>query len=595
MSDVVDRYGDLNDSLLSRIKFYCPPRNDEVIDSDAIGGELSIGALVTGRLNAALRYESNVHLLTPSNWKFVLEHSKLDFILIESCFETVTRDWYMAQLTQNDANAELRELLGFARGNEIPTVYWFTKDSQYHSNYAAFAALADHVYCADPEELILLERQGISAKLLLPAVQPRIFNPYRSSHSEQDDIGVVYDGLIDIIKSAEKFDYLRRAGISLCDSNNQLFAGKLNSLSVEGWRVLGSVDIAHKPDLIKFSKGVLSSSQSVIAKTEQQWMMVEAAACRVPLYHLGEIPSDDIRGGLCYSTSSLDELGLKLERDAEDYLSWQHQAHLAWREVNAQHTYAMRLATIAQDLGLEQKNGPDFMASVLAPTYRKDFIPRVLETFRGQLYEKKELVIVYNGDMADLANQDFGLAANERIVALPGEMSAGACLNLAYQLAIGTHTFRMDDDDYYGPYYLFDSMLHLGIVDCDMYGKPPKFVYFEEDRQLYARSVQMRDLQVFPSEKLGGESLWLAGNTIGLRKSAANMPRYPDASVATADTFLALVAADYGLKVMCMDVMNIVVSRRADLSSHTWAMGHDKLKRGAELVRGGISDVLGII
>ncbi len=595
MSDVVDRYGDLNDSLLNRIKFYCPPRNDEVIGSDAIGGELNIGALVTGRLNAALRYESNVHLLTPSNWEFVLEQSKLDFILIESCFETVTRDWYMAQLAQNYANSQLRELLEFARNNEVPTVYWFTKDSQYHSNYAAFAALVDYVYCADPEELVLLEQQGVSAKLLLPAVQPKIFNPYRSACSDQDEIGVVYDGLIDVIKSAEKFDYLRRAEISLCDSNNLLFASKLNSLSVEGWRVLGSVDFAHKPDLIKFSKGVLSSSQSVIAKTEQQWMMVEAAACRVPLYHVGEISSDDIRAQLCYSTSSLDELGLKLERDAEDYLSWQRQAHLAWREVNSHHTYAMRLTTIAQDLGLEQKNGPDFMASVLAPTYRKDFIPRVLETFRGQLYEKKELVIVYNGDMADLADLDFGLAANEKIVALPSEMSAGACLNLAYQLAVGTHTFRMDDDDYYGAYYLFDSMLHLNSVECDIYGKPPKFVYFEEDRQLYARNVQMQDLQVFPSEKLGEDNLWLAGNTIGLKKKSGKMPRYPDASVATADTFLALSAADYGLKVMCMDVMNIVVSRRADLSSHTWVLGHDKLKRGAEFVRGGISDVLGNI
>src|SRR5690606_34063100 len=156
MSDVADRYGDLNDSLLSRIKFYCPPRNDDVVGFDAIGGELNIGALVSGRLNAGLRYESNVHLLTPSNWRFVLEQSRLNFILIESCFETVTRDWYMAQLTQNDANAELRELLKLAKNNEIPIVYWFTKDSQYHSNYAAFAALADHVYCADPNELVLL-------------------------------------------------------------------------------------------------------------------------------------------------------------------------------------------------------------------------------------------------------------------------------------------------------------------------------------------------------------------------------------------------------------------------------------------------------
>lgn len=472
------RHGELNASLLSRIKFFCPPRNEQVAAPLAEKG-LNIAAIVAGRLNAALSHEANLHLLTPENWRLVLDHARLDharldFVLVESCFESVTHDWYMGQLSLNAAGVMLRELVEHARAVGVPTVYWFTKGSQYHGNYAAFAALFDHVYCADPDEVALLGDMGVQAKLLLPAVQPKVFNPYRSARPEQDQIGVVYDGLIDVIKSASQFDYLRDLDVGLCDSNNLLFASKLDALAAEGWRVLGSIEFAHKPDALKLSRGVVSSSQSVLTRTEQQWMMVEAAACRVPLYHLGALPEGDIRRTLCYSTDSTGELADKMARDAGDYLSWQRQARMAWREVNRHHTYAVRVRTIVDDLRLEQVNPPVLMASVLAPTYRKDFIPRLLETFRGQHYDSKELIIVYNGEAADIANVESCLAPNERIVTLPGEMSAGACLNLAYELAVGTHTFRMDDDDYYGPYYLLDSMLHLQVVDCDMYGKPPR-------------------------------------------------------------------------------------------------------------------------
>lgn len=593
MPSAAGRYGDLNASLLNRIKFYCPPRNEPVVSAEATDKTLNIAAIVSGRLNDALRYDANVHLLTPGNWAFVLEQARPDFVLVESCFESVTNDWYMGQLSRNEANARLCELISHAKTLHVPTVYWFTKDCQYHGNYVAFASLFDHVYCADPAEVSLLAEVGVTAKVLLPAVQPKLFNPYRSVRSEKDEIGVIYDGIIDIIKSAEGFGYLKEAGVSFCDSNNLLFSSKLDGLSAEGWRVLGSVDFAQKSDVLKLSRGVISSDKSALSKTEQQWMMVEAAACRVPLYHVGEIPDGDIRQGLCYSSQLRADIKKKMELDALDYLAWQRQAHIAWREVNRRHTYADRLREICHDLAIELRCASPLMASVLAPTYRKEFIPRVLESFRSQLYEAKELIVVYNGDAAVVAGVDFNLADNERIVTLPSEMSAGACLNLAYELAVGTHTFRMDDDDYYGPYYLFDCMLHLQEVDCQIYGKPPKFIFFEDDQQLYARSVQMQDLQVLSSAKLDNESVWLAGNTIGMRKMAGEVPRYPDSSVATADTFLALSAADYNLKVMCMDVMNIVVSRRGDVSSHTWTMGHDRLKRGAELVSGGIADVLG--
>lgn len=591
MPDTEVRSAELNDTLLNRIKFYCPPKSEPLIES-GVDKQLKIAAIVSGRLNAALSHEAFLHLLTPENWRLALGGSSFDFLLIESCFESVTHDWYMGQLSQNAAGVMLRELVDYSKSLGIPTVYWLTKDSQYHGNYADFAALFDHVYCADPKEVELLSDIGVRAELLLPAVQPKIFNPYRLVRSDRDEIGVIYDGIIDVVKSASQFSYLRSLNVGLCDSNNMLFASKLDALTAEGWRVLGSVELAHKPGVLKLSKGVVSSSQSVLTPTEQQWMMVEAAACRVPLYHIGELPEGDVRRSLCFLVDSVDGLSDKIAYDAEDYLSWQRQAHMAWREVNRKHTYAVRLQTIVDDLGLERREAPALMASVLAPTYRKDFIPRVLATFRSQLYESKELIIVYNGNPADLDGVDLDMASNERIITLPSDMSAGACLNLAYEMAVGTHTFRMDDDDYYGRYYLLDSMLHLQVVDCEIYGKPPKFTYFEGERQLYARNVRMQDLQIFSSDALNSDSVWLAGNTIGLKKMAKGMPRYPDASVATADTFLALSASDYKLKVMCMDVMNVVVSRRADVLSHTWGMGADKLRQSASLVVGGISDVL---
>jgi len=532
--------------------------------------------------------EVEVHVLTPKNWRSVVEYAELDFILFESCFESVTGDWYMGQIADGPIRQELTELRDLAAKKAVPTVYWFTKGKEYHSNYFGFVKDFDHVYCADPESLPLMREGGISAKLLLPAFQPRLFNPYKGLNVAAEEFDYLYDGIVDLLKKRECFSFLKNIGgrrLGIVDSNNEVFEVKVRELQAAGFNVLGSLDYLHRAALLRCVKGVISAECSVFTRTEQQWLAVEVAACRVPQYFWGDLADDDIRKPWFFSCGqSVDALIGAMSQAEQSDLLRQQACHVAWRDVHTSHTIENRLRSMCSDLNFIERWPGAPKATVILPTYRKDFLSRCIGVFREQTYANKELVIVYNGDLSDLNVEALGLHENERIVSLPGELSAGACLNLGYALANGSYTFRMDDDDYYGSEYLADCMLHLRANDADLYGKPPKYCFFEESQELHERKARMPALRVFDSKELESKELWLGGNTIGVKKSAGLDLRYPDASVGTADTYLAIMAAAKNLTVMSMDALNVVASRRADLASHTWSVDEAKLKVGSTLL-----------
>lgn len=100
------------------------------------------------------------------------------------------------------------------------------------------------------------------------------------------------------------------------------------------------------------------------------------------------------------------------------------------------------------------------LVSCIMPTKdRRPFIARAVECFFAQTYEKKQLVVLDNGEpIADLLPKDSRI----KYARMPGKQTTGALRNLCCQLADGEFIAHWDDDDWSHPDRLAEQVEALG-------------------------------------------------------------------------------------------------------------------------------------
>jgi hypothetical protein len=128
-----------SEAILKRTQYWAPPVPPWKPLKKSLNSSLRVACIVEGRLFQGLRFEGEVILLTPDNWKYVLRYGKPDFLLMESIWTTATGHWHMGQCPAATDHDELVKILILARTLSIPTVFWFTKGYEYHENYKKFA------------------------------------------------------------------------------------------------------------------------------------------------------------------------------------------------------------------------------------------------------------------------------------------------------------------------------------------------------------------------------------------------------------------------------------------------------------------------
>ena len=286
----------------------------------------------------------------------MLSSLSLDFVLVESCRKTVTGHWYLAQTLEVESRDTLTALLAESRRLGIPTVYWHTEDLAYWEHYADFATGFDALYCADPRVAERFVAGGVSAQVLLPAAQPRIYNGFRQSREVGAlSIPVLFDGLGDIIRHGDALQVLlslRDRGLKIIDSRNQIYRTKVQTLTDYADCVLGCVTRLGRLGALKYAESCVALETTLATRTAAEWQAVETASCRLATAYLGAADSDTMRGALY--TGCKDDASLLEQIDAwqSDWLERDIAAHLAWRQVHESHGYVHRLSTICADLGV---------------------------------------------------------------------------------------------------------------------------------------------------------------------------------------------------------------------------------------------------
>ncbi|PWV94385.1 glycosyltransferase involved in cell wall biosynthesis [Paenibacillus cellulosilyticus] len=207
--------------------------------------------------------------------------------------------------------------------------------------------------------------------------------------------------------------------------------------------------------------------------------------------------------------------------------------------------------------------------TIVTSTIRPKYMKLLLENYARQQWAHKELIIVLNRERMSMSRYEEAAQKydNVRILRLPSKHPLGDCLNLAASHAQYPYIAKFDDDDYYGPGYIADSMNTFAQTGADIVGKRSFFFYFPH------RQLLMLRMRKDPTQ---GDIKRVAGATLMFRASVLEHVKFGKKKQGSDVQFLR-DCLQHGLMLRSASPYHFAAFRRADQNTHTWKVQEKEL------------------
>ena len=187
------------------------------------------------------------------------------------------------------------------------------------------------------------------------------------------------------------------------------------------------------------------------------------------------------------------------------------------REVRSVAQRRLSLRTHAGFLGLADRIEGDHgyrmlpTVSVVISSQRPSRIPTAMRAIRAQTYPHLETVVAMHGaempDMAELHAQDLDETLS--VFQVGADVRFGEALARAVRRSSGDLIVKVDDDDLYGPEFIWDLVLAYLYSSADLVGKTTEYLYFEEIEQTAHRRFTTEAYQ----QQAAGGAMMLSRST----------------------------------------------------------------------------------
>ena len=312
--------------------------------------------------------ECDLTLVNPDNWQEVIAEVRPDLLLVESAWYGNGGKWqYLVGTYPGSTRDKLRAMIGGFRDAGIPTAFWNKEDPPHFNQFVEAAALFDYVFTTDENCIpAYREKCGHDRVFALPfSASPILHNPFMDIPRDRDVCfaGTYYanrfedrrkqmDVLLDCAKGF-KFDiYDRMYGNTAKGYENYLFP--------ERFRPFIRGKLAY-PDMVKAYhryKVFLNTNSVVDSGTMFSRRVFELLACGTPVVTTPSIGIRKMFGGIVSEITDVEHGVQYVKRLLEDSDYYEKIRKAGIREVFEKHTYAHRLETIAEKLGLDWHRGP---------------------------------------------------------------------------------------------------------------------------------------------------------------------------------------------------------------------------------------------
>lgn len=205
--------------------------------------------------------------------------------------------------------------------------------------------------------------------------------------------------------------------------------------------------------------------------------------------------------------------------------------------------------------------------SVITPTIREENINNIIENYSRQNCGNKELIIVLNYCNPNIRRWEARISNydNIEIAIKNSKYSLGQCLNQAISKSKFDFIARFDDDDYYGPDYLNESIYQLKNKKADIIGKSCIYIYFKDKRalRLHNKSKENRFVNR------------VCGSTLFFRKDIIDKIKFQNLNLSE-DRLFCKDVRDNGLSIYSTSKQNYIYIR-SSIQKHSWRIHNDYL------------------
>lgn len=552
--------------------------------------DLTVAVILDEFSLAAFEFEWNQIVLSRQNWQEQLRQAKPDFLFVESAWAGNCGEWQYQLTGDNGPKDDFRRLLGECKALQIPTVFWNKEDPPHYADFIEAASLFDYVFTSDSDRIphYVMDLGHEKVGVLQFAAQPALHNPVRPRFGWHDR-DIAFAGMY----FAHKYPERRQQLELLLAASVSAGEGRSRGLEIFSRHSSQSKNYQFPEPYQSHVVGSLSYEEMLTAYKAYKLFLNVNSVVDSPSMCARRIFEITAAGTSVISTPSIaltsmwepnEQFIVDTEENAGELISSilrnpglsDRQLHLAQRRIWNDHTYAHRVETIVEAVVPERgKTVENPRVSVIVSSIRPAQLENILATAASFVGVEVELILSTHGFSPDPAvleqlAEKYGVQTLIHLMQ-PTTMTLGACLNECVKLASGTYITKMDDDDFYGPFYLLDLVHALMFSGADIVGKQAHYMH-----------LAGRDATIIRfAEKEHRFTNAVMGPTITARREVFLEVPFGDLSKGE-DTAFLQAASECGKSIYSTDRFNYCQYRGA--ADHTWKVSDDKLLSTGDLV-----------
>ena len=556
----------------SRVSF--PPLQIPTPDTSGLP---VVAAILDTFSEYCFRFEADLVLLTPGNWREQMDRAKPALLLVESAWIGNNRAWHRLiadnwKLSDNP----LQDLLSYCRSQRVPSVFWNKEDPPSFETFIDAAKGFDVVLTTDADCIPKYKAAcGHDRVYAMPfAAQPKLHNPRREADWPRDRVAFA-GSWASRRERTEPLSHLLDAalpfGLHIFDRNlsRKDLGSRAAALSFPDRyqpAIKGSLGYAEMLTAYRCYDVLLNTNSVTDSPTMFSRRVFESLACGTPVVSTESVGMRRILGDHVRVVRNSEEASTHLRALFDDEEARARESHLAYRHVHENHTYRHRMADIRRWAGLPAQDDTTIAVSILMVVHDQKRALQAIEDFEGQSHPKKELLLVLHGSSCDLGviRQRARASTDVRMLNVGDDTTVGGCLNRGVEIASGEYVATLDEDCIYGKRYIADMMLAANFADAEILGKGTAYVC-TDDSGILALRVSRPEHQITD---------FVLGSTLIARRDFLSRFPFEDQSEETKSA-LVRRASKAGCRVYSADRFNHVVVETGTLGPSDSVKGTD--------------------
>ena len=451
--------------------------------------------------NLAFGYEVGLADLTPADWRERLASRRPDLLLVESAWRGTDDSWRRMVSSTNGVNEELRALVEWCRGHDIPTVFWNKEDPANFEHFSSTASLFDYIFTTAEECIPEYRRLARHDRIdVLPfAAAPRIHNPVqvpggRSRH-------VAFAGTYYARKHPERKVQMEIVLDPAREFSLEIFSRVEDDpafMYPEKYRphIVGSLPYpqllaAHKQFRVFLNVNSVTDSRTMCARRIFELLASGASVVSGP-----SLAIEGLLGpGLVWESASKDETREALTRILSDDDERERHAVRSIRAILGEHTYGRRAAQICRAVGIPLADDRRDSVAAVASVSSDEQLMSLFDAIERQSIEIDEMVVVTRGiEWTDVVERAGRIRERLAVVEADEWETCGASLRRAIERVRSERVALFDPEAFYAPHYLEDALNAFVYTDAQIVGKASCYVDDGGTLGLRAAGVEYRDV-----------------------------------------------------------------------------------------------------